>query len=181
MDSPPAQAAHREAASPWTRPLQLWFVSLEVTGIYGVAVLLFVLSIGVWAFFGVVAFFLRSSVSYPDAAGVLLGAMFGQPAAEIAGMVVMIVASIFITRAAFRQAGWAHWGAIALVAVSTLPVIQIAVFLSQGGTDSRAPFQPVIWLAAVAYCVACAAFVMAMTYAFVMHGPWGVAAQETSP
>jgi hypothetical protein len=170
MDSPPTKAAHRAVGSAWTRPLQLWFVSLQVTGIYGVAALLFALSVGVWIFLAIVADFLRSSVAYPDAAGLVLGDMFGQPAAEIAGLVVMIVASIFITRAAFRHEGWAHWGAIALVAISTVPVIQIAVFFSAA----------VIWLAAVAYCAACAAFVIAMTYAFVMHGPWGLAAQGTS-
>jgi hypothetical protein len=165
MDSSPAQAAHQAIGSPWTRPLQLWFVSLEVTGIYGIAVLLFVLSIGMWAFLGVVAFFLRSSVSYPDAAGVVLS-MFSQPAAEIAGLVVMIVASIFITPGAFRREGWAHWAAIALVAISTVPVFQIAAFYRE----------VVLWIPAVAYCLACAAFAMAMTYAFVMHGPWGAAA-----
>jgi len=164
MDSPATQAAHRAAGSPWTRPLQLWFVSLEVTGIYGVAALLFALSVGVWIFLAIVADFLHSSAAYPDAAGVVLS-MFSQPAAEIAGLVLMVVASIFITRGAFRHEGWAHWAAIALIAISTVPVIQIAAFYRE----------VVFWLPAVAYCAACAAFVMAMTWAFAMHGPWGVA------
>ncbi|MGZ5997716.1 MAG: hypothetical protein ACXWN0_18850, partial [Isosphaeraceae bacterium] len=47
---------------------------------------------------------------------------------------------------------------------------QVAVFFSEA----------VIWLAAVAYCAACAAFVIAMTYAFLEHGPWGVPAQGSN-
>src|SRR4029077_20338624 len=103
--------------SAWTRPLQLWFVSLEVTGIYGVAALLFVLTVGLWIFFAAVAYIFRSSVGYPEVAGLLLGDFFGQPVAEIAGLVVVIAASIFVTRGAFRREDWAHWAAIALVAI----------------------------------------------------------------
>jgi hypothetical protein len=143
-----------------------------VAGIYGVAALLFVTSVGVWVLLALVFTFLGSSPpAFSDAVGVALGDIFGQPAVAIAILVIMIVASVLITRGAFRRKGWAHWAAIALVAVSTLPVIQIAVFFHELG----------IWIAAVAYCIGCAAFVAAMTYALVKHGPWGVPVQGTSP
>jgi hypothetical protein len=171
ISNTPAESAHRAVGSAWTRPLQLWFVSLQVTGIYGVAAAVFAMSIGVWIFVALVADILHGSApGFTDAAGVVLGDIFGQPAAEIAGLVVMIVASIFITRGAFRHEGWAHGGAIALVAISTVPVIQIAVFFRELA----------VWLIAFAYFAACVAFVVAMTYAFVKHGPWGVPAQATS-
>jgi hypothetical protein len=149
----------------------LWFVSLQVSGIYGVAAALIAMSVGVWIFVALVADFLHGSPpGFPDAAWVVLGDIFGQPVAAIAGLVVMIVASIFITRGAFRHEGWAHGGAIALVAISTVPVIQIAVFFHELA----------VWLIAFAYFAACAAFAVAMTFAFVKHGPWGVPAQGTS-
>jgi hypothetical protein len=142
-----------------------------VAGIYGVAALLFVTSVGVWVLLALVAYFLRGSTpAFSDAVGTALGDIFGQPAVAIAVLSAMIVASVFITRGAFRRKGWAHWGAIALVAVSTLPVIQIAVFFHELG----------IWIAALAYCTGCAAFVAVMTNALVKHGPWGVPAQGTS-
>jgi hypothetical protein len=171
VESLQTEPAHRTVGSAWTRPLQLWFVSLEVTGIYGVAATVFVMSVGVWILVWVVIYILHGSPpGFSDAAWVVLGAVFGQPAAAIAAFVLMTVASIFITRGAFRHQGWAHWGAIALLAVSTLPVIHIAMYFGE----------QVVWLIALAYVTACIAFMVAMSYAFVMHGPWGVPAQGTS-
>ena len=169
MNQPPTESPPRAFGS-WTRALQLWFVSLEVAGIYGVAAVLFVMSVAVWVVVALVAFFMRSpGPALPEAAVVVLGAIFGKPAAAIAWLVVMIVASIFITRGAFRREGWAHWGAIALVIVSALPVIQIAAFLRE----------PVIWLIALAYCVVSAAFIVAMIYVVVLVGPWGAPPRGT--
>jgi hypothetical protein len=171
MNLPPTESAARAVESAWTRPLKWWFVGLQVAGIYGVAAFLLVASVGEWMFLAVVSYFLRSSTpAFSDAAGAALGGIFGQPALGIAVLVGMIVASVFITRGAFRHQAWAHWGAIALVAVSTLPVIQIAVVFHELA----------IWIVALAYCAGCAAFVAAMTYALVKHGPWGVPAQKAS-
>jgi hypothetical protein len=170
MDSPPTRSAGA-VGSAWTQPLKWWFVGLQVAGIYGVAALLFVTSVGVWVFLALVAYFLRGSTpTFSDAVGVALGDIFGQPALGIGVLVVMIVASVLITRGGFRHKGWAHWGAIVLVGVSTLPVIQIAVFFHELA----------IWIVALVYCAGCAAFVATMTYVLVKHGPWGLAAPGMS-
>jgi hypothetical protein len=169
MDSP-TKSTVRADGSAWTPPLKWWFVGLQVAGIYGVAALLFVTSVGVWVFLALVAYFLRSSTpAFTDAVGAALGDIFGKPAVAIAVLAAMIVASVFITRGAFKHQAWAHWGAIVLIAVSTLPVIQIAVFFRE----------LVIWIVALTYSAGSAAFVAAMTYALVRHGPWGVPAQVT--
>lgn len=103
-------------------------------------------------------------VSYLDVAKVLLFALLQQPLV-IAGVVALILASILTTWGAFRQKTWAHWAAMALIAATMGPAILMAV------TFRAAAY----WAIALPYCAACVAFLTAMTYAAVKHGPRGAA------
>jgi hypothetical protein len=149
--------------------MKVWFVGLQVVGIYGTAAAALVVTVGAWALFSVLFYILRwGNIAYPDMAWSLLTEVFGQPALAIAVLVAMVIASIYITRAALRHIAWAHWAAMALVAVTMLPALVIARFFSE----------PVTWVIALAYCCLCAAFIGVMTYVGAMYGPWGVTSSQ---
>lgn len=159
-----------ERLVPWTPRLKWWFVALELAGIYVAPAVLLALTVGgLLLAYGGAVFFRVATPSFAGAGSFVLGGLV-EPHPVVALLAFDIVASIFVTRAAFRNQAWAHWGAVTLIAASMLPAILVAL----------AWHELAIWVLALAYCAACAAFLVAMTYAFVKHGPWGVRAQGIS-
>ena len=112
----------------------------------------------------------KTDTSYLDVVQFFLSYASQQPWI-VAVPVAVIVASILTTRGAFRQKAWAHWAAMALVAISTVPFIAVAVAFRDWSW----------WLLALPYCAACVAFLAAMTYAFAKYGPWGAIRSQADP
>ena len=145
----------------WTGALKWWFLGLQVAGIYLAATILLVLFVGAFFLFSFIATILGQPT--PSAGAVVRVLLFGQPLLTV-GMVGALMASIVITRGALRLEAWAHWGAMALIAASTVAVILMAVTFRE----------PAFWIIGLVYCAAGVAFLVAMTYAFVKYGPWGM-------
>ena len=159
--------ASRAVGSAWTRPLKLWFVGLQLVGIYvGPTVLAVLIAAGLLLIYGAAVLFHLGEPSYAGAASFVLAGLL-QFSLVGAWLVLEILSGIVITRASFRDQAWTHWGAVILIAASLLPVIAIAAAFRE----------LVVWVIVVAYCAGCVAFVAAMTYAFVEYGPWGMRAQ----
>lgn len=146
------------------------FVALELVGIYiAPAALLVVFVEGLLVLYGAAVLFHLATPSYAGAASFILAGLFEQPLV-IPGVALEIVASIIVTRAAFQNQAWSHWGAVVLIAASTPAPILAAYEFNELA----------IWAFVLAYCAGCAAFVVAMTFAFLRYGEWGGTAQEIS-
>jgi hypothetical protein len=149
---------------PWTQPLKWSFILLQVYGIYLASVVLLILALLVFFLLAMAATILGGpQPTYRDVAGFALYTLLEQPLL-IVGMVAALVASIWFTVGAARLRPWAHWAAMAFVAVSIVPaILMIAAFRDW-----------VWWMVGLPYCAGCVAFLIAMTYAFRRYGPWGV-------
>ena len=157
----------RAVGSAWTRPLKLWFVGLQLVGIYvGPTVLAVLIAAGLLLIYGAAAIFFQMKPSYGGAGSFVLEGVL-QYSLVGAWLVLEILSGIVITRATFRNQAWTHWGAVVLIAASWVPAIAIAMFFQE----------LVVWVIVLAYCAACVAFVVAMIYVFVEYGPWGMPAQ----
>src|SRR4029077_12176026 len=155
---------------PWTQSLKWSFIVLQAFGIYLASVVLLILALLVFFMFSLAATILGGpQPTFRDIAGVVLDTLLGQPWL-IVGIVVAVVVSISLTVGAARLRPWAHWAAMAFIALSIVPVIlMIAAFRDW-----------VWWTVGVPYCAGCVAFLIAMSYAFRRYGPWGVSRSEQS-
>jgi hypothetical protein len=159
--------ANRAVGTALTLPLKLWLVGLELVGIYvGPTVLALVIVGGLLLIYGAAVVFHLATPSFAGAGSFVLDGLLQQPLVA-AWLALEIIAGIFITRAAFRNQAWAHWGAVALIGASLLPPIVIAVAFRE----------LVVWVIVLFYGAGCIAFLMTMTYVYAKHGPWGVTTQ----
>ena len=149
---------------PWTESLKWSFIILQIAGIYLASVVLFLLALVLYFVFSLAATVLQQrQPTNGELAGLIVYTLLGQPWL-IAGIVVAFAVSICLTVGAARLRPWAHWAAMAFIALSILPVIlMIAAFRDW-----------VWWTVGVPYCGGCVAFLVAMTYAFKRYGAWGV-------
>jgi hypothetical protein len=149
---------------PWTQPLKWSFIALQLYGIYLASVVLLLLALFLFFFLSLAATFLGQPQPTNEETGrFVLDILLGQPWL-IVGIVVAVVVSISLTVGAARLRPWAHWAAMAFIALSIVPVIlMIAAFRDW-----------VWWTVGVPYCAGCVAFLIAMSYAFRRYGPWGV-------
>jgi hypothetical protein len=149
------------AVSVWTRPLRWSFIVLQIFGIYLGSLVLIALVVGAYFISSLVAIIL--GVPAPSYESVVRDTLLGQPLV-IAATVAAVVASIGVTVGASRYRAWAHWAAMALIAISMVLAILLIV-----------AFHDRIWLViGLVYCVGGVAFLVAMTYASIEYGPWGM-------
>ena len=143
---------------------------MELVGVYlGPTVAVVMFAFGFLVLYFLADLFTATPSSYQGAGRFVIGGLSQQPVL-IAAVMLEVVASIFITKAAIRNRAWAHWGAVALIAVSTVPPIVVAMWFQYADT----PWQILAWLIAGLYCAGSVAFIVAMTSAFLKHGPWGI-------
>ena len=152
----------------WTQPLRWTFIGLQLAGIYLASVGIFLLTLVAWGFFYLIAvFFSRPAPNYLETTTVLFGSVLEKVGPQpwlLVAIVAAVVASALVTYGAFRFKVWAHWGAMVLIALSVAAAIMITV------SPLRDLFGVMVWI----YCAASFLFLVAMTFAVIRYGPWGI-------